>query len=150
MTNHSYVVVPSALCVVLRSRPLETSIIESGTVIATRWLSGSSACVSLFGHQTLAPSPWLAVATQRLPSESRVQVKPPSQGGVTRDLRLAVVVDGDGLRARPILCGSSERCEERVAVAAEVRARDDSCVMLSTTSGCWRSICISRAGASTR
>jgi hypothetical protein len=35
--------VPSWFGVVLRSRPFETSVIESGTVIAMRWLSGSSA-----------------------------------------------------------------------------------------------------------
>ena len=35
MTNHSYVTVPSGLGVVLRSRPLETSISESGIVTAT-------------------------------------------------------------------------------------------------------------------
>jgi len=36
------VVVPSRFFVVLRSRPFDTSINGSGTVIAMRWLSGSS------------------------------------------------------------------------------------------------------------
>ena len=49
--------------------------------MATRWLSGSSAWVSLVGHQTLAPSPWQAVEIQAPPSGSRAQMSPPSQGG---------------------------------------------------------------------
>jgi hypothetical protein len=37
-------------------------------VSAIRWLSGSSAWVSLLGHQTLAPSSWQAVAIQGCPA----------------------------------------------------------------------------------
>jgi hypothetical protein len=55
--NHSYVVVPFAFFFVLRRRPFETLMSGSGTVSATRCESGSSACVSLFGHQTDAPIP---------------------------------------------------------------------------------------------
>src|SRR5205085_12644840 len=80
-TNHSYVVVPSALWVVSRRRPFDTSSSASGTVSAIRWLSGSSACVSLLGHHTLAPSPWSVVTTHVRPRLSLVQVKPPSHGG---------------------------------------------------------------------
>src|SRR6476660_203285 len=82
-TNHSYVVVPLALWRVLRSRPLETSSNGSGTVSATRWLSGSSACVSLFGHHTDAPIPWSVVTTHGRPRLSLAQLTPPSQGGFT-------------------------------------------------------------------
>ena len=49
-------------------------------MIATRWLSGSSAWVSLFGHQALAPIPWTAVAIHGRPRLSRPQTTPPSQG----------------------------------------------------------------------
>jgi hypothetical protein len=54
---------------------------ESGTVSAMRWLSGSSAWVSLTGHHTLAPSPWHATLIQGAPSALRDQMRPPSQGG---------------------------------------------------------------------
>ncbi len=77
------VVVPSGLWLVLRSRPFETSIMGLGTVIAVRWLSGSSAWVSLLGHHTLAPIPWSVVTTQGRPRLSARQVKPPSHGGRT-------------------------------------------------------------------
>jgi hypothetical protein len=60
---------------------LETSSTLSGTVTATRWLSGSSACVSLLGHQMLAPTPWSVVTIHVRPRLSAVQVKPPSHGG---------------------------------------------------------------------
>src|ERR1035437_9656878 len=80
-TNHSNDVVPSPLCVVLRSRPFETSTIGSGTMMAMRWLSGSSESRSLLGHQTLAPSPSSAVDVQRLPRLSCCQMYPPSHGG---------------------------------------------------------------------
>jgi len=53
----------------------------SGTRIATRWLSGSSEPMSLFGHHTLAPSPWFDVETHGRPFASVVQVNPPSHGG---------------------------------------------------------------------
>ena len=79
-------VVPSAFSVVERRRPLDTSTIGRGTVIAMRWLSGSSLGRSLVGHQTLAPMPSLAVATQVLPRASLCQMKPPSQGGRTATL----------------------------------------------------------------
>ena len=65
----------------LRSRPLATAWSESGTVSATRWLSGSSAWVSLFGHQTLAPSSWQATLIQGSPPGPRAQMNPPSHGG---------------------------------------------------------------------
>ncbi|HEY7233427.1 MAG TPA: hypothetical protein VH539_04715 [Gemmatimonadaceae bacterium] len=79
-TNHSYVVVPSSFFTVARSRPFETSTISLGTVMAIRWLSGSSARRSLVGHQTLAPISSFAVAIQWRPRLSRVQTKPPSHG----------------------------------------------------------------------
>jgi len=79
-TNHSKVVVPSAFWRVERSRPLDTSEMPRGTVMATRWLSGSSAWVSLLGHHALAPSPCTAVATQTERVLSRPHTKPPSHG----------------------------------------------------------------------
>ncbi len=72
---------PSALCVVLRRRPFDTSVIESGTVMAMRWLSGSSPSQSLRGHHTLAPSPSHVVAIHAWPRLSVAHVKPPSHGG---------------------------------------------------------------------
>src|SRR3954469_12558175 len=102
--NHSYVVVPSAFWRVARRRPLETSVIPRGTVMAMRWLSGSSACVSLLGHHALAPSPCTAVAMKGPPMLSRFQAKPPSHGGLRaeRGLPLNHTVT---VRFDPTVCG---------------------------------------------
>jgi hypothetical protein len=104
VTNHSYVVVPSPFLRVLRRRPLETFTMGSGTVMATRWLSGSSACVSLLGHQALAPSPCTAVATQGAPVLSRPHTNPPSHGALRRARGRPVEVHVDRLPL-PTRCG---------------------------------------------
>ena len=72
---------------------METSIIGSGTVMAMRWLSGSSAWVSLLGHQMLAPTPSDVVAIHGCPRLSVSQLKPPSHGGRLATVGLPVVVD---------------------------------------------------------
>jgi hypothetical protein len=72
-TNHSNVDVPSVLRVVERSRPLDMSMSGSGTVMAMRWLSGSSAGMSLSGHQVLPPGPSSDVAIHGAPVVSTSQ-----------------------------------------------------------------------------
>ncbi len=59
-----------------RRRPFETFTSGSGTVIAIRWLSGSSPSQSLSGHQMLAPGSSSDVANQGAPRLSRAQITP--------------------------------------------------------------------------
>src|SRR5215211_3428398 len=85
-TNHSQVAQPWPGRSTPRRRPLAMACSESGTVIATRWLSGSSAWVSLAGHR----DPGLVLGILR-PDEPAVPGRPLGHG------RPAVVVDRDRL-----------------------------------------------------
>src|SRR5688500_82860 len=141
LTNHSYVVVLSAFSVVPRRRPLETFIIPLGTVIATRWLSGSSACVSLLGHHALAPSPCTAVAIHGWPRLSFFQANPPSHGGffATRGLprKYEVIVRRSPAR------GATAGVTNHALPSWRTRSRVPSCVTLSSVIGVCRSSCSS-------
>ena len=96
---------------------MDTSVSESGTVMAIRWLSGSSTWVSLLGHQTLAPEP---LARGRHPVIAQA-VGAPDQAAVPRrmlgDAGVAVVVDAEGALFSRGLRGDQVD-EEGVAVAA--------------------------------
>ncbi len=83
-----------------------------------RWLSGSSAWVSLLGHQMLAPTPWSVVTIHGWPRLSRRPGEPAVPGRPLGHLGLAVVVHRD----RPGRAGrrrGGQRGEEGVAVAPE-------------------------------
>src|SRR3954470_23229901 len=97
--------------------------IGSGTVIAMRWLSGSSLGMSLFGHQTLAPSPSLVVEKNGRLRLSTPHPYPPSHGGrtATRGAPWYQIVS---VFVAPFACGASSVTYQALPARVTVSAPD--------------------------